>query len=261
MAHNNKKKYVLVKVIHNRDYICHTSDDNKINSYIIRNKTTRSELIKVLTINYFYNCILKSVPVIDPILGNLVSVTKADLDNFDSFVQTIDLDWNWKTYEWESKYILYKELGADKIPVDISKFEKEIIEALAKEQAEYNRSNSEEYFAYKRRLRKYTFRKGAVPGVHKRKWNYRNWYRVPKIRSAYAQQTAPDLKSYTRRGSLPDHNIMWDEYARHKDHSWKTSCKVRKQWMKHIDKHGDTCELNKFTYLNELDDLIQQEAV
>ena len=30
---------------------------------------------------------------------------------------------------------------------------------------------------------------------------------------------------------------VYDDIYRHKDKSWKTSCKVRKQWQKHIGKH------------------------
>lgn len=54
----------------------------------------------------------------------------------------------------------------------------------------------------------------------------------------------------TKAKTLP---TVWDEKPRHTDKSWKTSYKIKKQYMKHLDKHIDTMKVDRENYLEEID--------
>lgn len=95
----------------------------------------------------------------------------------------------------------------------------------------------------------FEFRKGPVSGIH----NHKNWhrgtcYRHPKTtRSKRLNHAEYDMDLYGIETAVlgKDAKIkllpnVYDDLVRHKDKCWKTSCKVRKQWMKHLDKHIDT---------------------
>lgn len=132
---------------------------------------------------------------------------------------------------------------------DIVKFD---IESLSKEvDAEYEKykaisdKRQAKYKAERKLFDNYTFRKDPVPGVH----NYNNWhrgtlYRHPATTSSKRRNYYTD-EDYTfddvKIRKLPN---VYDDLYRHRDKSWKTSCKIKKQWMKHVDKHIDT--LNGF---------------
>lgn len=91
----------------------------------------------------------------------------------------------------------------------------------------------------------FEFRKGPVSGIHKYRSLYRGTvYRHPKTTKSkrlnheeydtdlYGIETAV-LGKDAKIKLLPN---VYDDLVRHKDKCWKTSCKVRKQWMKHLEK-------------------------
>lgn len=101
--------------------------------------------------------------------------------------------------------------------------------------------------AYERKLRNnYEFRKGPVPFVHKVRGN---WLRHPATSNSkrnnfyYDEYTEKNFSDFRIR-TLPS---AYDDIIRHTDRSWKTSCKVRKQWQKHDKKHIDTVKIKEKT--------------
>lgn len=115
-------------------------------------------------------------------------------------------------------------------------------------------------YSYKDRQREsYTFRRDPVPYIH----NYNNchrgsYYRIPQLRSQREYNSYNDIdieyQSYIRPKTKIQDLPKWsDDIVRHSDKSWKTSCKVKKQYMKHLDKHIDTFEIIKRNYLEETD--------
>ncbi len=103
----------------------------------------------------------------------------------------------------------------------------------------------------RQRCETYKFRRGPVPGVHKPRWHRGCFYRHPLTTGVKRKNTYIDEDftfTDTKIKYLPN---VYDDLVRHTDKSWKTSCKVRKQWMKHVDKHIDTIKINKKTYITE----------
>lgn len=114
-----------------------------------------------------------------------------------------------------------------------------------KERILERRAKAHERYLAKQRIEKYEFRRDPVPGVHKRKYHIGCYYRHPLTRRSIAESIYVD-EDYTfidtKAKILP---TTWDDLARHKDKSWKTSYKVRKPWMKNAKKHKDTVKFNK----------------
>lgn len=163
--------------------------------------------------------------------------------------------------EREDIYIITKEnhdevtiLTADDLRADVKKQIK-VIEAEEAKRAEKR--------AYEKRLRNsYEFRQGSVPFVHKRRWVRGSWLRHPatsnsKRNNLYYDEYTEKNFSDVRIRNLPS---AYDDLCRHNDKSWKTSCKVRKQWQKHDKKHIDTIKIKAKTIeiedSSDLDDTI-----
>ena len=108
---------------------------------------------------------------------------------------------------------------------------------------------------------KYRYRYDSVPGTgrsvnpHKITGNciYGDVkYRHPKLRRSLVQELSldEDLGKMKRRNAhiimLPFKDVWWEglylmgRYVIHQDRCWKSSCKCRKQWMKHQKKHYPT---------------------
>lgn len=91
----------------------------------------------------------------------------------------------------------------------------------------------------------YEYRKDPVPFVHNRNNRHSGcYYRHPATtqtkRNAVYIDEEYDLKFVNKKAKqLPN---IWDDKIRHLDKSWKTSYKVKKQWMKHKNNHKDTEE-------------------
>lgn len=71
----------------------------------------------------------------------------------------------------------------------------------------------------------FRFRRGPVPHIHKYTGNY-----TPKTHRFQNYKNAEKLRP-KNRVSWDD---MWDFPYRHTDRSWKSSCKKRHQWEKHL---------------------------
>ena len=115
--------------------------------------------------------------------------------------------------------------------------------------------------AAERRAQQFKFREGSVPKIHKRHWHRGTYYRIPQLgrvkRNAENIEYKEFIKPSERYKNLP----VYDDRTRHIDKSWKTSCKVRKQWEKHIKKHADTIRHEKRVYdIEELDLILDDIA-
>lgn len=163
-------------------------------------------------------------------------------------------------YNFSSKYGTYiplyyiaKEVGERIIRFDVSTLAKDM-EKKEKEISKHKKRVSKEY-AHTRKLRdSYTFRKDPVYGVHKRRYHRGEFYRHCRIHrnatieAMFKVEYTELMDASYRRINLP----AWDEKIRHNDKSWKTSYKVKKQWMKHKNKHKDTWTFDKRQYMNEM---------
>ena len=95
-----------------------------------------------------------------------------------------------------------------------------------------------------KRSESYTFRKDPVPrtGICYHGYEY---YRAPKIHRLMVQSSIPEYKDFRKGNERAENLPTWDDRVRHIDKSWKTSCKIRRQWQKHVRKHVDTINYNK----------------
>ena len=127
-----------------------------------------------------------------------------------------------------------------------------IIDEVIEENVRLNKKaerRSKRLSAERNRYGIYEFRKGPVSGIHNYKsWHRGTYYRHPKTtKSKRLNVVGYDCDEYgietavinvdTKIKGLPN---VYDDLVRHNDKSWKTSCKVRKQWQKHLNRHVDT---------------------
>lgn len=120
---------------------------------------------------------------------------------------------------------------ADDLRDLINKEVEVIIERKEKEQRKYRAED---------RCKTYTFRRGPVPGVHKSRWHRGCYYRHPLTIKTKRNEYYVDDEYTFKDNKIKQLPTVYDDLCRHIDKSWKTSCKVRKQWMKHVDKHIET---------------------
>lgn len=122
----------------------------------------------------------------------------------------------------------------------------------------------EEKIATKRRHQRkldsiYNFRTDPVPSIHNYKNHHRGtWYRHPETHQSKSKAFDYELAELTGYGWDPKARNLptaYDDICRHKDKSWKTSCKVKKQWAKHCPKHVDTLDFNRKQYNMEYETL------
>lgn len=147
-----------------------------------------------------------------------------------------------KVYHDIPNYYIAKIVNGEFVKADISSMMNEI-EERRKVLDKKRESRVERYEYEKKQKNCYEFRNGSVPNIGHKKWHLGDYYRHPK--TAKSQRNAYDyeLEEYTGKGwdakakNLP---TLYDDIARHRDKSWKTSYKVRKQWEKHCRKHVDT---------------------
>lgn len=177
---------------------------------------------------------------------NRLARTNVDADSFVSTfdkVEGIDITDRFTYYLSLDKYLIKTPTGK---LVDKEKLLKDI----AKAKGTATKST-------KRRTRyknSYTYRKDPVPHVHRYSWNRGSLYRITKVHHSIIKDSEYPEFSKVKNRMLA--NVRWDEEPiRHLDRSWKTSCKVRKQWMKHLKKHADT--LTTDYYNNELNEVYE----
>jgi hypothetical protein len=151
-----------------------------------------------------------------------------------SLFDEIAMNWNdTKTHAvWDqnhSHYVMKKEPRTlmvfdeyDRI-IDPRKFKDQILNY------EFSYGN----FRY-RRYGEYEFRRGPVPGIHRRTYHRSSYYR--RVKTTQERRIAVDrqIRSYIRgRRNFRSLPSSWDEIPREIDHSWKAK-KIKKQWMKHL---------------------------
>lgn len=121
-----------------------------------------------------------------------------------------------------------------------------IIDEVIEESIRLNKKaekRSKRLSAERSRYGTFKFRRGPVSGIHNHKnWHRGTYYRHPKTtRSKRLNHAEYDMNLYgietkvlyadTKIKSLPN---VYDDLVRHNNKSWKTSCKVKKQWQKHL---------------------------
>ena len=144
------------------------------------------------------------------------------------------------SWRYTTKYYLAKEVSGGYIKVDINDYIDEILE-IEEVIRKRKLKSTAEWEHRKRLMNNYEFRRDPVPGVH----NYNNhhrgdWYRHPKTTGTKRKEFYRDEEYIFKDTKIKYLPSVYDDIVRHKDKSWKTSCKIKKQWMKHLDNHIDT---------------------
>lgn len=97
--------------------------------------------------------------------------------------------------------------------------------------------------AERERFSTYEFRRGPVSDIHNYNWHRGSTYRHPKTTKSKRLNTVgydEDVVVVYKDNKIKSLPNVYDDLVRHKDKSWKTSCKVKKQWMKHLNSHINT---------------------
>jgi len=128
-----------------------------------------------------------------------------------------------------------------------------IVEVTRLEIKKNKRSKARE--AERRMENSYEFRRDPVPNVH----NYNNCHRGDTYRHPATTKTKRNNfyeDEYVKINSPKIRNLpnVYDDIIRHRDKSWKTSCKIKKQWQKHVRKHVGTLDYNKRAFDAEVVD-------
>lgn len=162
------------------------------------------------------------------------------------------LESNW----WAPKYaIAYDGVNGMKL-LDWSSIEKDYNEYSKEKRRHTQRVIAK--IESNRRLNQYEFRHGAVPCTGHCHWHSGCYYRNVKLGQARIQNNGPkDEYSAFESAKYKIKTLpVWDDRCRHTDKSWKTSCKVRKQYMKHTRKRVSVGKDDyRYSWLNELDEL------
>lgn len=153
--------------------------------------------------------------------------------------------------DWNNKYfIAHIEKGVTKV-VDVNSLMYEIIEEI--DRINTVRAKKAAARNAERRMSNYEFRRGPVPHIH----NYKGcgkYYRHPATTNTKRKNEfifddeCVEYKLSRSNYKINNLPTVYDDIVRHYDKSWKTSCKVRKQWQKHIRKHISTIYYNRKTY-------------
>lgn len=184
---------------------------------------TRNRFVVKLATDYYYG-------------GNIV---KNLVDDMEVARQERAARW-YCSWNYTSKYYLAKEVSGGYIKLDLNDYIDEVLKIS--EGIKNKRAIASKKYEHERKLMNiYEFRKDPVPGVH----NYNNrhrgdWYRHPKTTGAKRKGFYKDEEYTFKDNKVKQLPNVYDDIVRHKDKSWKTSCKIKKQWMKHLDRHVDT---------------------
>lgn len=147
-------------------------------------------------------------------------------------------------YTWQRKYYIAKVNSGVMRKVDIEDL-REVIEEKIVEIKE-RREKEHQKCLLRHKFLRYKFREGSVPGVHRYRGHRGSWYRHPGTTKSKRNEIYVEDEYTFRDAKIRNLPNVYDDLVRHTDKSWKTSCKVRKQWMKHNNKHVDTLkEFNK----------------
>lgn len=87
----------------------------------------------------------------------------------------------------------------------------------------------------------YVYRFDPVERTGRIHHNRGSVYRLARVKNIVTEAANTEYKEFNHPKNNKYKFVRWDEEpVRHKDKSWKTSCKVKKQWMKHQNKHFET---------------------
>lgn len=179
---------------------------------------------------------------IDPWYGGYRRGLEGELGYANHYLDNVNMTFNdiktWHKYDGETEISLrdYVFLDPDNRIIDPREYMEEILE-ITKDLSFYNKKY--------RKLSKYSFiyrcyekssvpyfREGPVPGTGKRTWHRGSYYRHPKTTNEKRQAAIVENKEFIKpRRNV--HNLVdvWDEIPRHREKSWKSQSKKRKQWM------------------------------
>lgn len=90
-------------------------------------------------------------------------------------------------------------------------------------------------------INNYVYRFDPVERTGRVRYNRGSVYRLARVKGIVTEAANTEYKEFNHPKNNRYKFVRWDEeLVRHKDKSWKTSCKVRKQWMKHQNRHFET---------------------
>lgn len=213
-----KKNYIVLTLEYQRDYSIHPEDAYKWYSHYYTEKAwrqtvyTRQSLIHRLAISRVYG------------------YTNSIEDNL-----TVSLD----TEQTVNSHYIAK-ISVNKVErVDLNSLENDInieIDRIVKNIERRKKSRYSHYY-----VSEYTFRYDPVPNVHRSHYHRGSCYRHKKYHHIL-DEAFSEYGDYCRKSKkeLARELSDWESRCRHKDKSWKTSYKCRKQWMKNQKKHIDT---------------------
>lgn len=247
MSHTKKKNYALYTLSRLTEY-------SKMYSGAIVTKVvgattfgwipsyyTKEGLISKLAINWYYSRKDKS----NAILNNL-STDMSEEETGYTIRETNDILFGHRyLYDYENTYFIAKVVSDGIEALDMSSIKADLYEAIKK--VTNKRKNRIEQIESTHRAEQFKFRSGNVPGIGHNKWHRGTYYRIPRLKNVATQNCSceGDTKEFTKSKYKPKNLPVWDDRVRHNDKSWKSSYKVRKQWMKHLDNHMSTDISNK----------------
>lgn len=136
----------------------------------------------------------------------------------------------------KSGYILVTKIKDVISEVDIDSMEAEI-EAERLRILEH-KARVKAKIAAEQRSQKSEFRRGPVAYTSHTKFS--KYFRNPRLGRVKRQGSIVEYKEFMTPDMGYKNLPCFDDRKRHYDKSWKSSYKVKKQWMKHQDRHIDT---------------------
>lgn len=167
---------------------------------------------------------------------------------FDPHLEEIGYSsWGYKVYRAGYKLRQYTITDSEGRVIDIRNYQEDITKKMEE-------LNIYEY-TYKGN-KAIRFRQDPVPRTG-RNWPGYVWYRQIRTTNEIRQNSDTEIKQFIRKARTM-HNLptAWDDVTRCVEKSWKHSCKVRKQYMKHFKDHGKSIRAwyKNTEYSEELED-------
>lgn len=121
------------------------------------------------------------------------------------------------------------EVDIDSMATEIENERLRILEHRAKVKAKYAAENRSQHSE---------FRRGPVAYTSHVKFS--KYFRNPRLGRVKRQGSIVEYKEFMTPDMGYKNLPCWDDRKRHNDRSWKSSYKVKKQWMKHQNRHIST---------------------
>ena len=188
--------------------------------------------------NYFVNNDLvwiKTVYSRQSLLRRLTQLYCYNNNSFDMFVN----DWTLSSNRYYNHCKLLCEIIGNKVTVIRPEvFLNEMKEYIKDFSRSYERKIKSLRYMYKKTTT-YIFHYDPVPNIHKR--HHCSYYRHPKLHNVVkCNSLDSEYKEFNSSKYFYKNLPCWDDRPRHCDRSWKTSYKVKAQYLKHKDNHKDT---------------------